>query len=265
MEGVVFMKNGASYLTNVGIIGFIGAILSAFIFSAPEIAHGFDWLKAGQEIFTLADQPSSTNLEALSNSEIGAGLKDALKVGTQRVVEQLGQPDGFNSDKNIHIALPEKLQTVHTALNAVGMGSMMDDLELKLNRAAEQATPQAKALFWESIQEMTIDDVKRIYNGPQNAATQYFQQKMGNKLADAMRPLVQKNMSAVGAVQAYDSAIGQYSALPFVPDVKEDLTSYVVQKGMDGIFYYLGREEAAIRQNPAKRTTEIMRKVFGSK
>ncbi|MCD6580792.1 MAG: DUF4197 domain-containing protein [Desulfuromusa sp.] len=234
-------------------------------FSSPQPVAGFDWLKAGKDLLGGTTQEQTQSLAGLSNSDIGAGLKDALKVGTERVVGQLGQNNGFNSDTKIHIPLPENLQKVHSALSAIGMSGMMDDLELKLNRAAEQATPQAKALFWKSIEDMTIDDVQQIYNGPQNSATQYFQGKMSLPLAEAMKPLISKSMSEVGAVSAYDAAIGQYSSLPFVPDVKADLTSYVVQKGMDGIFYYLGQEEAAIRQNPVKRTTKILQKVFGAK
>jgi len=246
-------------------IALIGCFAFFLGFSSPQIAAGFDWLKAGKDLFGGTTQTQNQSLFVLSDGEIGAGLKDALRVGTERVVGQLGQSNGFNADEKIHIPLPENLQKVRSALGAVGMSGMMDDLELKLNRAAEQATPQAKALFWNSIEEMTIDDVRQIYNGPENSATQYFQKKMSLPLADAMKPLIEKSMSEVGAVSAYDAAIGQYSSLPFVPDVKADLTSYVVQKGMDGIFFYLGEEEAAIRRNPVKRTTEILQKVFGGK
>jgi len=232
--------------------------------SLPCTVLAFDWLKAGKDLFSSSTQQDAT-VSALTNSDISQGLQEALRVGTERVVGQLGQVNGFSADQEIHISLPENLEKVRSVLGTVGMSGMMDDLELKLNRAAEQATPQAKALFWKSIEDMTIDDVQKIYNGPENSATQYFQGKMSLSLAEAMAPLVEKSMSEVGAVNAYDAAIGQYSSIPFVPDVKADLTSYVVQKGMDGIFFYLGKEEAAIRQNPVKRTTEILQKVFGAK
>ncbi|MDP2105001.1 MAG: DUF4197 domain-containing protein, partial [Desulfobulbaceae bacterium] len=142
---------------------------------------------------------------------------------------------------------------------------MLDDLEVKLNRAAETATPQAKQLFWQAIEAMTLDDVMSIYNGPADAATRYFQGKMSKPLAEEMRPVVSESLDQVGAIQSYDAAIGQYRNLPLVPDVKTDLTGYVVEKGMEGIFYYLAKEEAAIRQNPAKRTTELLQQVFGSR
>ena len=240
------------------------SVVVFLIVSLPCMVLAFDWLKAGKDLFSGSSQQSSS-VSALSNSDIAQGLQEALRVGTERVVGQLGQVNGFSADQEVHIPLPENLQKVRSALGAVGMSGMMDDLELKLNRAAEQATPQAKALFWKSIENMTIDDVQKIYNGSENSATQYFQGEMSSPLAEAMEPLISKSLSEVGAVSAYDAAIGQYSSLPFVPDVKADLTSYVVQKGMDGIFFYLGQEEAAIRQNPVKRTTEILQKVFGDK
>jgi hypothetical protein len=135
-------------------------------------------------------------------------------------------------------------------------------VELKLNRAAEAAAPKARKLFVDSIAQMTVDDVQRIYNGPDDAATKYFQSKMSPQLAKAMRPVVDSSLAEVGAIQSFDAAMGKYQGLPFVPDVKADLSDYVVNKGMDGIFHYLAIEEAAIRKDPAKRTTELLQKVF---
>lgn len=240
------------------------AIAVTLMLSLPCMVLAFDWLKAGKDLFSNSTQQDTT-VGTLTNSDIAQGLQEALRIGTERVVSQLGQVNGFSADDKIHIPLPENLQKVRSVLETIGMSSMMDDLELKLNRAAEQATPQAKALFWQSIEEMTIDDVQRIYSGAENSATRYFQEKMSQPLAAAMQPLISKSMSEVGAVSAYDAAIGRYRSIPFVPDVKADLTSYVVDKGMEGIFFYLGKEEAAIRKNPVKRTTELLQKVFGTK
>jgi hypothetical protein len=156
------------------------------------------------------------------------------------------------------------MQQVKKALAAVGMSSMMDDLELKLNRAAEEATPPAKKIFWDSIEAMTLDDVMEIYNGPDDAATRYFQGKMSDPLASAMQPIVEEALDQVGAIQTYDAIMGQYDSLPLVPDVKADLNSYVVNEGMNGIFHYLAIEETAIRQDPLKRTTDILQTVFGA-
>lgn len=233
---------------------------------APQSANAqMDWLKTGKELLGTAVSAPGGAAAGLSEGEIAGGLKEALRVGTEAVVGQLGQSDGFNADPAIHIPLPASMQRVKSALGAVGMSSMLDDLELKLNRAAEQATPPAKQLFWKSIEEMTLEDVTGIYNGPQDAATRYFQGKMSEPLAKAMQPIVDEALSQAGAVQAYDAVMGQYSTLPFMPNVKADLNRHVVDQGMAGIFHYLAREEAAIRQNPAARTTDILKKVFGAK
>jgi len=201
----------------------------------------------------------------LTTDEIGQGLKEALKVGTGNVVIQLGRKDGFNLDPVIHIPLPDKLVKVQTALDKVGLSYLLNDLELKLNRAAELAAPKARALFWQSIYEMTFNDIMSIYNGPDDAATRYFQNRMTPGLIVEMRPVVSASLAQVGAIQAYDRAIGKYRALPFVPDVKADLTSYVIEQGISGIFFYLAREEQAIRRNPAKRTTELLQRVFAGR
>lgn len=221
----------------------------------------FDWLKKGRDL--IGGTPEGSGATGLSNQEIVAGLKEALRVGTERVVEQLGAPGGFNADPEVHIPLPASLRKARSMVEPVGMAGLFDDLELKLNRAAEEATPKAKALFGEAIAKMTLDDAMKIYKGPKDAATRYFEEKMSAPLADEMRPVVQDSLSQVGAVQAYDAAMGEYRNLPFVPDVKANLTDHVVQEGLDGIFHYLAQEEAAIRQNPARRTTELLKKVFG--
>lgn len=213
--------------------------------------------------FLGSDDEETAAAVSLSDDQIGSGLKQALTVGTRRVVRQLGTTDGFNADPAIRIPLPDSLASVQSALGAVGMSSMFDDLELRLNRAAEVATPKAKRLFVDAIRQMTLDDVQAIYTGPDDAATQYFRGKMSDPLAAEMSPVVDESLGEVGAVQTYDAIMEQYNALPFVPPVDSDLTGYVVNKGMDGIFYYLAKEEAAIRNDPVARTTDLLKQVFG--
>jgi Protein of unknown function (DUF4197) len=220
------------------------------------------WLDKGKK---LLEEFSGSQSGVLSNDEIAAGLKEALRVGTDRVVGQLSAVNGFNTDPSVHIPLPDSLKTVQSTLSKVGMSGMMDDLELRLNRAAEAATPKAKKLFLDSIQDLTLEDVRRIYEGPDDAATRYFQAKMSKPLAGEMMPIVSDSLSEVGAIKSYDDAMGRYEAIPFVPDIKADLIGYVVDKGMEGIFYYLAKEEAAIRQDPLKRTTDLLQKVFGAR
>lgn len=240
--------------------------IALFLFAACTGSTSFaqtNWLQQGKDLLGGFGKSSPAETQ-LTTGEIGAGLKDALRVGTETVVKQLGKSDGFNSDPTIHIPLPESLVTVQSTLQKFGMSSLLDDLELRLNRAAEVATPKAKALFWQAISEMTLEDVRAVYDGPDDSATKYFQGKMSHPLAAEMRPIVDDSLAEVGAIQSYDNMMGQYRSLPFVPDVKADLTAYVIEKGMDGLFFYIAKEEAAIRQNPVKRTTALLQKVFGS-
>ncbi len=201
--------------------------------------------------------------QALSTDEVGGGLKEALRVGTDTVVGNLGQAGGFNLDPQIHIPLPKQLDKARKLLSTLGMDSMLVDLEAKLNEAAEIATPKAKQLFIGAINDMTLDDVMAIYKGPDDAATQYFRSKMSAPLALEMKPVVDNSLEGVGALQLYDNVMQQYEEVPFAPKVDLDMSDYVVEKGMDGIFYYLAKEEAAIRNNPAKRTTDLLKSVFG--
>jgi len=233
------------------------------LLALPGSAGAFDWQDLGRDLLGGSSKPTGA-APGLSTADITAGLKEALRVGSERVVARLGTLNGFNADPQIHIPLPPSLERARTALTAIGMGGLCDDLELKLNRAAEEAVPETRALFVDAIEQMTLEDVQAIYHGPEDAATRYFQAKMSEPLAARMKPLVERSLAEVGAVQAYDAALGEYRSLPFVPDLKADLTGYVVDKGLDGVFFYLAREEAAIRANPAQRTTELLRKVFAT-
>ena len=236
--------------------------ISMMLISTSSVDAQSGWLDSAKELWEEYKgnrAPSSI----LSNDEIAAGLKEALEVGTERVVWQLGAVDGFNADPSVHIPLPDSLKGVQSTLGRLGLSAIMDSLELRLNRAAEAATPKARELFLTSIRDMTLEDVRQIYEGPDDAATRYFQSRMSPQLVREMTPIVESSLSEVGAIKLYDDAMDRYESIPFVPDVKADLTGYVVEQGMQGIFYYLAKEEAAIRRDPLKRTTELLRKVFG--
>ncbi len=238
---------------------------------APPIAALFllltactptEWQQMSRQVLTGIGngQPAGS---ALSLGEIDAGLKEALRIGSERVVGQLGKTGGFSADPAVRIPLPDKLAAARSTLGKIGLGSLFDDLELRLNRAAEAATPEAKAIFWQAIREMSIQDVRGIFTGPEDAATRYFESKMTPALSAAMRPVIDRSLDEVGAVRIYNQAVAQVRAIPFAPEIKTDLTGYVAAQGMAGIFHYLAQEEAAIRQNPAKRTTELLKRVFG--
>jgi hypothetical protein len=223
---------------------------------APATAQ-MDFLKRGTEI--LRGIPGSGSGSAsLSDGEIVLGLREALRVGTERVVGKVGALDGFNNDPRIHIPLTDSLRTVQTTLARVGLSSMVDDLELRLNRAAEAAAPEAQALFWNAIETMTWDDVRQLLDGPDDAANPYLERTMSSPLVERMTPIVDASLAEVGAIRAYDSAIARYRSFPLVPDVKADLTQHVLERALHGLFLYLAEEEAAILHDPAKRTTELL-------
>ncbi len=238
-----------------------GTLLLAFVAVPTVTVLGqSDFLKKGLDTLMGDDDGGGS----LSTQDMAAGLREALRVGSERVVSQVGAADGFNLDPEIHIPLPGPYRQVQSALKNVGLSELADDVELKLNRAAEAAAPEARDLFVQAIGEMTLDDAKRIYDGPDDAATQYFKGKMSAPLSDKMAPIVDRSLAEVGALASVDRMMASYQSIPFVPDVKSDLRAYVVEKALDGIFFYVAREEAAIRNDPAARTTELLKQVFGS-
>jgi len=200
----------------------------------------------------------------LSDNKIIAGLKQALRVSTGKAVALIGKPDGFLKNEAIKIMLPPKLETVGKGLRMFGMGSKVDEFEVGMNRAAEQATPQAKQIFLAALQKMTFDDARHILTGGDTAATEYFKRTSSADLTTAFSPVVHRSMEHIGVVQQYDQVLksapgGSALAGQF------DLDKYVVGKTLDGLFYELGEEEKQIRKNPAAQTTALLKEVFGRK
>jgi hypothetical protein len=237
---------------------------AALALPVPAAAQDSLLERAKQAVKSFGGSSSGSAATAglLSDGEIGRGLKEALRVGTERVVNRVGARNGFFADKKIHIPLPKSLRRVQSALRAIGLAELADDLELRLNRAAEAAAPEAKELFWQAISDMKLADVRRIYNGRKDEATRYFKRRMSKQLGRRMGPVIDRSLADVGAIRSYDAMIGRYKSLPLVPDVKADLTAYVVDKAIAGVFHYVAKEEAAIRRDPAKRTTALLRRVF---
>lgn len=200
----------------------------------------------------------------VSIDEISRGLKEALAKGSDTVVKQVGQANGFSADPAIKIPLPASLQKAREVAAKVGLEGSFDDLELRLNRAAEEAAPKARDLFIGAIRSMSVEDAKGILQGPDNAATEFFRAKTGDSLQAQMRPIVDQALAKVGAVSSFNQLLSKYNAIPFAPKVDADLTGHVVEEGSDGIFYYLAEEEKAIRENPLKRTSELLQRVFAN-
>jgi hypothetical protein len=198
----------------------------------------------------------------LSDAKIGSGLKEALKVGTENTVKLTGRTDGYFMNQAIKILMPEKLQTLEKGLRLVGYGPQVDEFVLSMNRAAERAAPQAKKILWDAIGEMTFDDARKILNGSDTAATEYFRAKTTDKLTAAFRPVVDRAMNEFGVTRQYKELVGRYQAIPYAKSEALDIDGYVVSKALDGLFHVLGEEEQKIRTNPAARVTDLLKEVF---
>ncbi|MGI9324981.1 MAG: DUF4197 domain-containing protein [Pseudomonadales bacterium] len=215
-----------------------------------------------QEVLDSAGSGSDSS--QLSNDTIAAGLKEALTVGTGRVVDQLGSSGGFLNNPQFRIPLPQSLQTARDVAGKVGMAGYFDDLEDKMNLAAEAATPKARSMFVGAIKQLSFTDVMDIYRGSDDAATQYLKGKMAEPLKGEMRPVVDNSLAEVGAVNSFNSLIKRYNALPMVDDVDANLSDHVLEYANSAIFSELANQEALIRKDPVKRTTALLKQVFGS-
>lgn len=200
----------------------------------------------------------------LSQGDIGAGLKEVLAVASRAVIGQVGKPDGYFGDPAIRIPLPGPLQNAASALRAIGANSLLDDLVLRMNRGAEQAAPRALDIFVDAVAHIGFDDARGILTGAQDAATQYFRRTTSGPLTAAFRPIVKAALGGAGALQAFQAVQARMNALPMVTQLAGgfDLVDFTVGKALDGIFHYLAREEAAIRTDPAARSTDLLRTVF---
>ena len=205
-----------------------------------------------------------SGISALSEQEIAAGLREALTVGSQTVVTQLASTDGFFGDDQIRIPLPSDLANAQSKLSKLGLSGPLDDLELKLNRAAEEAAPTAKKLVVDAVSSMTIDDALGILNGGNTAATDFLKAKTSTSLSNAFLPFMDDALNQSGAVTALESTASKYLPESMVQNARADMTQHAVDGALDGLFFYLAKEEQAIRQDPVKRTTELLKRVFGA-
>jgi hypothetical protein len=200
----------------------------------------------------------------LTDVKIGSGLQEALKIGTGNAVAQTGTLDGFLANQAIKILMPKSLQTIEKPLRLIGYGPQIDEFVVGMNRAAEKAVPFAKEIFWDAIGQMTFDDARKILNGSDTAATEYFKAKTSKKLHAAFRPSVESVMNEVGVNRQYNELVGKYQNVPFAKSITFDVNQYVTEKATDGLFYVVGQEEKKIRTNPAARVTDLLKDVFGS-
>lgn len=199
----------------------------------------------------------------LDEATVADGLREALRVGTERATASTSKIDGFYRNPLIHIALPEQYDGVAKTLRDFGLGSQVDDFERSMNRAAERASGEAIDVFWNAIKQMTITDAFAILDGGETAATDYFRRKTTGSLEGRFRPIVTASMKEVGVYNLYNDLVAQYNRLPIDKPQAVDIDDYVTRKTVDGIFSVLEGEEKRIREDPAARTTELLERVFG--
>jgi hypothetical protein len=208
--------------------------------------------------------PALGGLESITNQDAAGGLREALVKGTQYAVDSLGKHDGFFGNGKVRIPLPPSLQKAEKVLHTLGMGKQADELVLTMNRAAEAAVPEAKALLVDSVKKMSVQDAKGILTGGQDSATQYFKRSTSDQLRAKFLPIVKKATAKVQLAQKYDEYAGKGVKLGLVKKEDASLDGYVTQKALDGLFVMVAEEEAKIRQNPAQAASGILQKVFGA-
>jgi uncharacterized protein DUF4197 len=222
---------------------------------------------AWSDLLDFFEDQSSTTMgkSTLSNDEIISGLKEALIKGSQTAVNTLGKENGFFAHPQLKIPMPEKLQTVETTLRKLKQDKIADQFVLSMNRAAEKAVPKAMSIFTGAIKSMSIEDAYGILHGPDNAATDYLKKKGGSQLQQEFLPIVKQATNSVGVTEKYKALIDNLGMMSKLIDVESlDLDKYVTDKAVDGLFSLVAKEEKLIRDDPAARTTELLKKVFSS-
>jgi hypothetical protein len=202
---------------------------------------------------------------SLSSDDIVAGLKQALSLGAQKSADRLSVVNGFLDDKAVEILMPPQAQKVEKTLRNMGMGKLVDDAITSMNHAAEDASKSAAPIFINAIKNMTVTDGVNILKGTDTAATAYLRKSATPQLTKAYTPVIDSALQKTGATKYWKDVFDTYNKIPLVSKVNPDLSSYVTQKAIDGIFYYVAQEEIKIRKDPAAQVTDLLKKVFGGK
>ncbi|MDX1753648.1 MAG: DUF4197 domain-containing protein [Salinimicrobium sediminis] len=199
---------------------------------------------------------------AMTNTQIAAGLRQALDFGIEKQVTKLTEENGFWNNELVRIGLPPELQKVDKTLRDLGMSNLADEGLKVLNRAAEDAVKEATPIFVNAVKEITFTDAKNILLGNDTAATTYLSQKTTDPLYAKFNPVITTSLDRVGATQVWTNIINRYNALPLSTDVNPDLADYVTQQALEGVFTMIAVEEKEIRNNFASRTTDLLKRVF---
>lgn len=228
-------------------------------------AHAIDWKEMLRGVLGKpVEQPPASGVDALSNADINAGLKEALARGADAAVAQLGQKDGFFGNAALRIPLPPSLQKAEKAMHMFGMGKQADDLVLSMNRAAEAAVPEARTLLVDAVRAMTLEDAKGILTGGQTSATDFFRRKTEATLTERFGPIVKATTDRIGLAQQYNQYAGMAAQFNLIDKQQASVEQYVTQQALDRLYTVIGEKEAAIRANPMQAGSALLKKVFGA-
>lgn len=219
-------------------------------------AQSFNALKKKIE----ANIPSSKS--QLTESEVAAGLKEALSNGVEKGVNKLSKADGYLKDPTIKILMPKEAKEVEKRLRSLGQGKKVDQAITSMNRAAEDAAKEAKQLFIVAIKKMDINDAMSILRGDDDAATNYLKKSTKSSLVKKFQPKIKTSLDKVDATKYWNTVFTSYNQMPFVDDVNPDLEKHVTQKAIDGLFVQVSKQELEIRKNPQARVSDLLKKVF---
>ena len=206
---------------------------------------------------------NSSSSGGLSSAEIVSGLKEALSLGAEKSSDKLSVKDGFFKDAAVKILLPKEVQEVQSKLRMLGMGKLVDNAILSMNRAAEDASKAAAPIFLSAIKQMTVTDALNILRGADTSATGYLRKTTTSELTGSFKPVIEESLQKVDATKYWKDLFTAYNRFSSTP-VDTDISSYVTSKALDGIFHYVAQEEINIRKNPAGRVTDVLKKVFGN-
>jgi Protein of unknown function (DUF4197) len=219
---------------------------------------------AGFCALVLTPVTLAAGIADLSNRDAVAGLREALASGAQAAVGRLGVENGFFGDERVRILMPESFKRAENLMRRLGMGKHADELIVRMNRAAEAAVPEAKAVLLDAVKRMSVEDAKGILSGGEDAATRYFRRTMSDPLAQRFLPIVAKAMEKVELAESYDRFASRGARLGVVRKEDANLEEYITRRALDGLFLVIAEEEKRIRRDPMKEASSILRRVFGA-
>ena len=243
------------------------SLLTALLVALSSPAWAGFWDSATSALQQMAAPPAKKEAKAspsVSNSEMEAGFRQALELAVEQAVKSGGAPGGFLDNPRIRIPLPSHLQTAASLMRNMGMGGQVDALETTMNHAAEKAVAGSMPIFAKALKEITFQDLMGLYRGGDTAITDYFKRKTWKELYAKFLPVVHQSAMEVGVTRRYEEMASNPMVRPMIQGTSLDLDHYVATKALDGLFTLMAQQEAQIRRDPAARTTDLLKKVFGT-